>query len=86
MFPLLLSIFVTYPKEKMKENDFFFFFVEKFGYAWGMRVEVPRSTSTQKVSGMSTALFLEYPCFIACVRPKHSIKLPIVIEVVKPQA
>jgi hypothetical protein len=41
MFPpllLLLSIFVTYPEEKMKENDFLFF--EKFGYVWGMHAEV----------------------------------------------
>ena len=44
MFPplsLLLSIFVTYPKEKLKENDFFFFF-EKFGYACGTHAEVPQ--------------------------------------------
>jgi hypothetical protein len=44
MFPLLsllLSIFVTYPKEKMKENDFFFFFF-KFGYAWSTHAEVPQ--------------------------------------------
>jgi hypothetical protein len=43
MFPLLsllLSIFVTYPKEKMKENDFLFF--EKFGYACGTHAEVPQ--------------------------------------------
>ena len=40
LFSLFLSIFVTYPKEKMKENDFFFF--EKFGYAWGTHAEVPQ--------------------------------------------
>jgi hypothetical protein len=44
MFPPLsplLSILVTYLKEKMKENDFFFFF-EKFGYAWSTYSEVPQ--------------------------------------------
>jgi hypothetical protein len=43
MFPslsLLLSIFVTYPKEKNEKKRFFFF--EKFGYAWGMHAEVPQ--------------------------------------------
>jgi hypothetical protein len=39
MFPLLLSIFVTYLKEKMKENIYIFFF-EKFGYAWSTHIEI----------------------------------------------
>ena len=45
---LLLSIFVTYPKEKMKENDFFFFF-EKFGYAWGTHAEVSQEYKYSKI-------------------------------------
>ena len=61
MFPLLLSIFVTYPKEKIKENDFFFF--EKFGMLRIRMQKYPKTTSTQKVSGIGTAPFLEYPCF-----------------------
>ena len=35
---LLLFIFMTYPKENMKENDFFFF--ENFLYTWGTHAEV----------------------------------------------
>ena len=66
MFPslsLLLSIFVTYLIEKMKENDFFFF-LKNLG-TLGVRMhKYPKSASIQKVSGTGTALFLEYPCFI----------------------
>ena len=42
MFPpvSLLSIFVSYPKEKMKENDLFF--LKNFGYAWGKWAAVPQ--------------------------------------------
>jgi hypothetical protein len=38
MFSLLLFIFVTYPEEKMKENDFLFF--EKFENTWDIHVEI----------------------------------------------
>jgi hypothetical protein len=43
MFPLLsllLSIFVTYLKEKMKENIYIYIFFEKFGYAWSTHIEI----------------------------------------------
>ena len=66
MFPplsLLLSIFVIYPKEKMKENDFFFFW-KFFGMPRVHRQQYPKGTSTQKISGTGTAPFLEYLCFI----------------------
>ena len=66
MFPplsLLLSILVTYLKEKMKENDFFFFL--KNLDTLGVRMQkYPKSTSIQKVSGTCMTPFLEYPCFI----------------------
>jgi hypothetical protein len=65
MFPplsLLLSIFVTYLKEKIKENDFFF--LKNLGTPEVRMQKYPESTSTQKVSGTGTAPFLEYPCFI----------------------
>jgi hypothetical protein len=67
MFPLLsllLSIFVTYLKKKMKENDFFF--LENLDTSWVHMQKYPKSISTQKVSGTGTALFLEYPGFIEC--------------------
>jgi hypothetical protein len=38
-----------------------FVYFENFGYTWGTHVKVPKNTSTQKVFGTSTALFLEYP-------------------------
>ena len=61
--PLLLFIFVTYPKEK-NERKRFFFFLKNLG-TLGVRMQkYPKSTSTQKVFGMGTAPFLEYPCFI----------------------
>ena len=65
MFPpllLLLSIFVTYLKEKMKENDFFFW--KNLGTPGVYMQKYPKRTSTQKVSSMGTAPFLEYSCFI----------------------
>ena len=65
MFPplsLLSSIFVTYLKEKMKENDFFF--LKNLGMSGVCMQKYPKSTSTQKVSDTGTAPFLEYPCFI----------------------
>jgi hypothetical protein len=54
---------VTYSKEKIKEN---------FGYACVHRQQYPKGKDTQKVSnkgikkesGMNTAPFLEYSCFI----------------------
>ena len=65
MFPplsLLSSIFVTYLKEKMKENDFFF--LKNLGTLGVHMQKYPKSTSTQKVSGTDMTLFLEHPCFI----------------------
>ena len=66
------TIFTTfiffYDISKRKNEIKGFFFVEKFGYAWDTHAEVPhaypKSASTQKVFGTSTAPFLEYPCFI----------------------
>jgi hypothetical protein len=43
MFPpllLFLLIFVSYPKEKVKENDFLF--LKFFGYVWGKRAAIPQ--------------------------------------------
>jgi hypothetical protein len=60
LFSLLLSIFVTYSKEKMKENDFFFF-LKNLGTPGVRMQKYPKNTSTQKISDMGTALFLEYP-------------------------
>ena len=57
---LLLSIFVTYPKD----NDLFIFFNKNLGMPGVRMQKYLKSTSTKKVSGMGTALFLEYLCFI----------------------
>jgi hypothetical protein len=46
----------------MKENDFFF--VKNLGMFVVRMQKYPKSISIQKVSGTSTAPFLEYPCFI----------------------
>jgi hypothetical protein len=62
LLSLLLSIFETYPKEKMKENDFYS--LKILGTHAVRMQKYPKSTSTQKVSGTGTAPFLEYPCFI----------------------
>ena len=70
MFPLLsllLSIFVTYPKEKIKENDFFF--LKNLGTPGVCMQKYPKSTSTQKVSGTGMAPFFEYLCFIGIMKP-----------------
>ena len=67
MFPLLLlllSIFVIYPKEKNKRKRYIFFFLKDLGTPGVRMQKYPKSTSIQKVSGTSTAPFLEYPCFI----------------------
>ena len=62
MFPplsLLSSIFVTYLIEKMKENDFFFFW--KIWVRLRVRMQkYPKSKSTQKVSSTGMTPFLEY--------------------------
>ena len=50
---LFLSIFVSYPKEKMKE----IFFLKNFGYDWVCQQQYPKGTSTQKVSRTGTAPF-----------------------------
>ena len=39
----------------------FILFLKIFVYAWGTQIAVP----TQKVFGIGTAPYLEYPCFIA---------------------
>ena len=57
----LLFIFVTYLKEKMKENDFFF--GKNLGTPRVRMQKYPKSISIQKVSGTDTAPFLEYPYF-----------------------
>jgi hypothetical protein len=72
MFPplsLLLSIFVTYPKEKMKENDFYF--LKNLGTPGVRMQKYPKNTNTQKVSGTGTAPFLKYSCFIGFKSRKH---------------
>ena len=63
LFSLLLFIFVTYPKEKMKEN-YYYFILKNLGTPGVRMQKYPKSTSTQKVSGTSTVPFLEYMCFI----------------------
>ena len=43
-----------------------FFFLKNLGTPGVRMQKYPKSTSTQKVSGMGRAPFLEYPCFIGC--------------------
>ena len=74
LLSLLLSIFVTYPKEKIKENDFFFL-LKNLGTPEVHMQKYLKSTSTQKVFGMGMALFLEYLYFIAQI----SIKSPSMV-------
>jgi accessory gene regulator protein AgrB len=60
MFLLLLFIFVTYLKEKMKENNLFF--LKNLG-TLGIRMQkYPKNTSTQKAFGTGTAPFFKYLC------------------------
>ncbi len=85
MYPplsLLLSIFVTYPKEKMKENDFFL--LKNLGTPGVRMQKYSKNTSTQKVSGTGTALFLEYSCFIAS--NKSTYPFPSLVSPMNPKS
>ena len=48
----------------MKENDFFQKKKKKLGTIGVCMQYYPKSTSIQKVPGIGTAPFLEYPCFM----------------------
>jgi accessory gene regulator protein AgrB len=47
LFSLLLFIFVTYPKEKIKENDFYF--LKNLDMSGVRMQKYPKSTSTPRV-------------------------------------